>query len=364
MAIFNPHQNIIDAIDTLFFEPCVVEVRVVKAGKLGTVSGYFQLPEHREEMVAAVEEHSGKFSIYWTINPAHPDLLARANNRTKPYQIYTTEDRAITKRNWLAIDIDPERFAGISSSAAEKADAKLVMIDMVNWLSEQGWPLPIRATSGNGYHILYRINLPNDEVSTELVKGVLTALAAKFDNPKAHVDGTLYNASRILKAYGTVACKGDSTDERPHRYAQMTVPSSAVQVVTLEQLKAVAAMTPKQEKKKSTGDGSWTKELVEAGFKAARFDVRPPLPFKGGLKWQHDCWVNSDHRCPDAFTVLDTKGWVSAKCSHHSCPAGLNAREWVDVMETKAGTKIEKPRHSRKSSEDLKAKFAIDELED
>ena len=59
MAKFDPHQNIIDAINTLFPEPCVAEVRILKAGKLGTVSGYFKLPEHIDEMVAAVEEHDG-----------------------------------------------------------------------------------------------------------------------------------------------------------------------------------------------------------------------------------------------------------------------------------------------------------------
>ena len=35
---FDPHQNIIDSINTTFFEPCVAEVRVVKAGKHGTVA--------------------------------------------------------------------------------------------------------------------------------------------------------------------------------------------------------------------------------------------------------------------------------------------------------------------------------------
>jgi hypothetical protein len=367
MAKFDPHQNIIDAINNLFPEPCVAEVRILKAGKLGTVSGYFKLPEHIDEMVAAVEEHDGAYNVYWTINPVHPDLLARAYNRTKPYQIYTTEDRAVIKRNWLPIDIDPVRYAGISSSDEEKAAAKLVMFDVVKWLTEQGWPLPVKATSGNGYHIPYRIDLPNNDDSMELVKGVLSALAARFDNDRAHVDTTLYNASRILKAYGTKACKGDDIPERPHRYAQMTVPASPLRIVTVEQLQAVAALALQETKKspsRASGDGSWTKELVESGLKAAKFDVRSPLPFKGGLKWQHCCWSNPDHQSPDAFSVLDSKGWVSAKCSHNSCPAGLNSREWVDVMEQRAGRKIEKPRYSRKSIEDLKAKFEVDAVDD
>jgi len=359
--MFDPHQNIIDAINTLFFEPCVVEVRAPKTLKLGTVSGYFELPEHLDEMAAAVEEYSGKSNIYWTINPVHPDLLSRAFNRTKPYQINTTDDLAVTKRNWLPIDIDPQRFAGISSSDEEKATAKKVMYQVIEWLSGQGWPQPVRASSGNGYHLLYRIDLPStgaDDASTDLVQRVLVALATRFDNKAAHVDRTLYNASRILKAYGTIACKGDSTPTRPHRYAQMTVPQEPGRGVTLEQLQAVADLAPKAEQK-TTGGGGWTKELVQAGLKAAEIGFRAPIAYKGGLKWQHGCFLNTDHTSPDAFTQLDKDGWVSYKCSHNSCGAGLNSREWVDMIEAKTG-KIEKPIRAHKSLAEAMAKFEID----
>jgi hypothetical protein len=36
------------------------------------------------------------------------------------------------------------------------------------------------ADSGNGSHLLYRIDLPNDADALRLVKGVLEAIAAKF----------------------------------------------------------------------------------------------------------------------------------------------------------------------------------------
>jgi hypothetical protein len=34
------------------------------------------------------------------------------------------------------------------------------------------------------------------------------------------VDTGVYNAARIWKLYGTIACKGDNTPERPHRPAR------------------------------------------------------------------------------------------------------------------------------------------------
>lgn len=363
MAQFDPHANLIDSINTVFFQPCVAEVRIPKAGKMGTVSGYFELPDHRDEMVAAVEQFSGKHNIYWTINPCHTDLLARACNRVKPYQINTTEDAAILKRHWLPIDVDPVRFAGISSSNEEKEEAKLVMNDMRYWLTTHGWPSPVRATSGNGYHLLYRIDLPNDEPSTELVKSVLAALGLKFDNDEAHVDGTLYNASRILKAYGSVATKGDSTPTRPHRFAGLVVPTEPIRAVSVGQLQALAELAPKADRSIITGQGGWTKELVAKAFLAAKIAVRHPLPYQGGLKWQHDCWSNPDHKSPDAFTVLDRQGWVSYRCSHTTCGKGLNSKEWVSTLETMSGQQITRPSVYRRSLDEVKEKWRMEEYE-
>ena len=48
---------------------------------------------------------------------------------------------------------------------------------------------------------------------------VLQALDLRFSDEKVSVDTGVYNAARIWKLYGTIACKGDNTPERPHRLA-------------------------------------------------------------------------------------------------------------------------------------------------
>ena len=65
--------------------------------------------------------------------------------------------------------------------------------------------------------MLYRIELPNDPQSLELVKGILEALAFKFSDKAVEVDVTTCNAARIWKLYGTTARKGDDAGDRPHR---------------------------------------------------------------------------------------------------------------------------------------------------
>ncbi len=88
-------------------------------------------------------------------------------------------------------------------------------------LAAEGWPDPLLADSGNGGHLLYRINLPNDHASTQLVKRCLEALAFRFDDEHVTIDQKVFNASRIWKVYGTMARKGHDTPDRPHRLSRV-----------------------------------------------------------------------------------------------------------------------------------------------
>ncbi len=347
-------QNTVESLKVLFPEPCVVEVRVPKAGTKGVISGYFELPSHLSAMAAAVEEVSGDFEgIYWTINPVTPALLARANNKLHQYVKTTTADSDVIRRNWLPFDFDPKRPTGISSSVEEKEAAQVLIRSVRKWLNEMGWPDPVIADSGNGYHALYKIDLPNDDASRDLLKSVLEAVAARFDTEVVKVDTKVFNAARIMKAYGSMACKGDDIPQRPHRIAKMFAPPAVTETVTVKQLKSVSALLPKpgkKENKEATPNrgGGWTDTMVEAGLTAAGREFKPPLSYKDGLKWQHACFdYPEEHRAPDCFTMRDKDGWVSSKCSHNSCGDGLNSARWVAKVEELAGHEIEKPMHRK-----------------
>jgi len=57
----------------------------------------------------------------------------------------------------------------VSSSDPEKDAARLKARVVRAWLAESGWPASIAADSGNGYHLLYRIDLESSAESTEQV---------------------------------------------------------------------------------------------------------------------------------------------------------------------------------------------------
>ena len=96
--------------------------------------------------------------------------------------------------------------------------------EIARWIAGLGFPDPIRADSGNGAHLLYRIDLPNDEAATALVKACLTTLDTLFSDERVSVDTANFNAARIWKLYGTVSRKGDNTPERPYRRSRILWP--------------------------------------------------------------------------------------------------------------------------------------------
>ena len=219
-------EEIVRTLKVLFEPGAAVEVRAFKGRE--TVSGYFD--DHAVLAHEASKLDERGYSVYVTLNDVDPALLARASNRArKVYKEPTTSDGDIVRRRWLPLDFDPARPSGVSATAAEKKAARRRALEVRGFLGGLGWPDPVVGDSGNGYHLLYRIDLPNDQGRLELVKGILEALAFKFSDEAVGVDTTTCNAARIWKLYGTTARKGDDVGDRPHRRSRLLkVPEGAV----------------------------------------------------------------------------------------------------------------------------------------
>jgi hypothetical protein len=210
---------------SLIFDPGdVVEVRIPKT-RAGVVAGYFDDHAVLAKAIYGADAKYQASGIYYVLNRTDPALLGRAYNRLKERAEFTTADNNILWRRWLPVDLDALRPAGISSSDAEHATAieraRIIAKDMAG---EWGWP--IIADSGNGAHLLYRIDLLSNEESLEFVSRALAELDRRYSDAVVKVDVTSANAARIWKAYGTVARKGDNIPGRPHRLSQiLEVPS-------------------------------------------------------------------------------------------------------------------------------------------
>lgn len=228
-------DSILAALRILYLPGQVVELRVPKGGPDGTISGFFN---RGRDLADAAATLSGAYpGIYTTLNPLRADLLERSPNRLTRNADKGTlaSDEDVTERRWMLVDVDPVRPADVSSTEAEREAAFEMAGRVSEFLAQQGWPLPLLADSGNGAHLLFRVQLPNDEPSKALVHGALKRLAQQFNTAALKIDTKVVNASRICKVYGTVAAKGRATDDRPHRAACLLhVPE--LLVVTPEQL--------------------------------------------------------------------------------------------------------------------------------
>jgi hypothetical protein len=329
-----------EALGILLESGSVTELRIPGAQRLGVVSGYFN---DLDKLTKYAARWSGDAQgIYIIPNPVNPSLLARAANRCVPHAKTTTSDGDIENRRWLLIDIDPIRPAGISSTDVEHELAISCANQIANWLKGQGWPDSISADSGNGGHLLTRIDLPNDKASTALIKQCLESLDWLFSDDKVKVDLTTFNAARIWKLYGTKACKGDNMVDRPHRLAQILELPKQLEVVELDKLKRLASMFPAAEKITPISQYQGSFDL-ETWITSHSLSVVNTGAWNSGRKWiLNPCPFNSSHTNQSAYIVQFSNGAIAAGCHHNGCSAkGWN--ELRDLIEPGAKRRQSNP---------------------
>lgn len=192
-------------------------------GRKKTASGLYRDFDKAARDIINLENRKTA-GIYFVLNAINPDLFARSPDMMTDFPDHTTADKDIIRRHWLLMDVDPDRPAGLSSTAEELEASIHLAADLRNWLTERmGFLEPIECISSNGVHHHYPIDLPNDDRSTQLVKSVLEVARDKAeelqspDRPICKVDTSVFNAARICKVYGVVSRKGGDIPERPHR---------------------------------------------------------------------------------------------------------------------------------------------------
>ena len=324
-------ENIKRALAVLFSAGDVTELRILNT-RYKTVSGYF---DDLGTLDSAGAEWSGQApAVYVTLNPVNPALLARSKNRVTQWAKTTTSDGDIARRCWLPIaDIDPVRPAGISSTDAEHELAITTAKTIARFLVELGIPQDslVIADSGNGAHVLIRIDLPNDNQSTELVQRCIEAVALRFTTDKNNIDLGVFNAARIWKLYGTLACKGDNTTDRPHRFATILWAPKEIQIAPREILDKLARLPPDKPKANSNGFSSGLD--LESWIGTHLPNAFGPYPWNGGRKWLLDvCPWNPDHTNRAMYVVQHGSGAIAAGCHHNGC-AGKNWHDLRDIIE-------------------------------
>jgi hypothetical protein len=352
----NPRPDraaILEALTAMFGPEDVIELRAFPKGRKRTDAGYFD-GAHRQELAdEAARLNAAGAATYVTLNQIDPQLLGRYSNRIEPFAEATATDANVLRRRWFLIDFDPVRPKATSANAEQLAAAKERARACYQELKSAGWPEPLAGESGNGWHLLYPLDLPNDDQSRDLVKNALVALAQQFDDSVVQVDQQVFNAARITKLFGTVACKGDNTERSPWRLSRLVTKPGRDTLVSTEQLRAL-------QPEKVNGNEY---------HKSAKFDLENFLS-RLGIKYDQDvhegreryrldhCPFNSEHGRGEAAIFRTTDGKLGFKCQHNSCAN----RTWQDVRAIVEGPRQAKgpkarpgkepPKHEREPGED------------
>ena len=333
-------NNITKAIQLLHSNGELFEIRLINGSY--NASGYFT---NADTAIKALQDFHPEWNartktakaanIFVTLNPINMSCYSRKQHdcfieNAQP----TTKDNEITALHWLLIDLDPKRMSGVSSSEEELKLAKAKARTIHNFLSDRGFKEPIRAMSGNGIHLVYRFDVPNTSENVSVFENALKILSEKFSDDEVEVDTTVFNPARICKLWGTIAQKGATTPERPHRkaYIEPSVPSS-VDVNDFTLLQALAA---EFEENKPSAPVQDTMQTEKKGkFDLQKFISDHNIPVKsientpdGTVKYilEH-CLFDESHRGKDAAIFQKPDGSLGYKCFHNSC----SDKHWKDV---------------------------------
>jgi P4 family phage/plasmid primase-like protien len=321
-------------IDTLslFFQPGdVVELRALGKLKNAVQSGYFKDAKKLAETINILDKTGEHKGIYLVLNKINPALYARSPDKlSAPREsIATTSDADIQARRWLPVDFDPLRPADISSSEEEHQASLKRAAEVRDALRALGWPEPVYADSGNGAHLVYAVDLPNNEKATETVELVLKALDALFSDNIVKIDAKNYNASRIWKAYGTMARKGADVADRPWRRSQVLETPAEIRPVPEELLASMAWEYMQKEAEERQPKAAHGPIDLEQWLSSHGLDVVKRKTAHGGGEMYilEKCPWDSSHVDRSAWAVQFPSGAIAAGCHHDGC----SGKGWSDL---------------------------------
>lgn len=296
-------------------------------------SGYFKSIDN---LIQAIEPYSNMDDeqIYFVLNRIDDACYGRQQSEkiVKSPKI-TTNDNDIIRRNWVMIDFDPIRKTGVNSTEEEFELAHKKAQHVFTFLRSNGFQEPVICKSGNGWHLQYKVDLLNDDDTTEIIKQFFSYLGSKFTDEFVDIDQKVFNKARLCKLYGTMAKKGANLADRPWRMSEIVYVPKDINTTPIEQFKMFADQAPKEE----------PKQLPNRNYYGGgqRFDL-PTWLNEHGIVYREkksgssilyeleSCpWIDShsDRKKWDSALFVDAQGGIRFNCTHSHC----KGKTWHDL---------------------------------
>ncbi len=309
---------------SLIADAGVVEIRHLPTGQSGQFNDV-------DKLVSALGSRVDRGNLYSTLNRP-TDQTARNSFGTSAYS-----DSDISRITRIPFDFDPCRPTGCASTDEELKDASARCDGLLQALYGLGWPIPLKAMSGNGYHLQYRCALQANAETKEILKLLYRGLGKDYSDDVVDFDTTVRNPSRILRLYGTLNRKGKNLPDRPWRRSRCDVPRDWRQV-TRRQIEKLAE---RYARKPAPVVTPWPSVPVVGRGDYSQLDV---------VRWFHSHGLYEHHieankhsvRCPwegehsmvaknDTIVFESDGGWPGFHCKHSHCD-GRSIRDVMVIM--------------------------------
>lgn len=297
----------------------LVEIRLIGANK--TASGYFSDPH---TMMREIAPYTQEFNTYFVMNPLMPECYGREQKDKiilKPKN--TTSDKEIIGRDWVLIDVDCNRVAGVNATnkEAEYAYAKAEQVE--SFLLSQGFNRPVKVFSGSGIHLYLKCALACNESNDNLIRDFLLALGMLFDDANCKIDSVVFNRSRISRLPGTWNRKGSkSSKERPQRICRFLSIPDEVKINEKEFFQKVAALLPKEEapsKENNYKPINYQEFNLQEFFDKYNIEVLRETKIDRGTRYiLKQCPFDPAHGS-DSMVFQYNSGPLSFFCFHNGC---------------------------------------------
>lgn len=307
------------------------EIRILKqeGSRKKVISGYFTDPDKFFQKLDTINCKGASF--YLTLNSLNEALDSRTQHNALLTGCNTTSDKDVDEYQWFFVDLDPVRPTGVSSTDEELQEACKVAGKVASYLDGLGFYEPVKALSGNGCHLLYRIQMENTKENVGIIERSLKVLASMFNTDKVEVDTTNYNPARICKLHGTLAQKGADTEERPHRMSRIfSAPKEAGITETIYLYKLASELTLEDE---TPSPNYGTTQSYMNAFDLPSWLDKYHMTYnvketdRAKIYELDECPFDSSHTNGDAKVFQYSNGAVAFKCHHNSC----RDKKWQDV---------------------------------
>lgn len=201
-----------------------------------TISGCFT---DYDKIAKSIEPYDGKNNICFTLNEINPAIIdVDRLNKLEKCAEKTITDQDIIAYNYIKIDVEPNRDAGISATQLEKNEALFLASTICSDLKRYHFLNMALANTGNGYDILIPTDIPNTTENIDLIKYFKEVLCLKYSNEDVRVDDRNYNPASTCRLYRTVTCySGAQTEERKFRRSRLINRDEITDYVTTDQLR-------------------------------------------------------------------------------------------------------------------------------